>query len=152
MLTASVKTTKTKLISTLCIILAAIIALILFFGGKGAGKTAESLSLRVTNNEERKEYLLSKGIETASEPLSVQEVLLPEDDSVFEEYCAMQKEAGFDLSPYLGKRVMKYVYSVPEEEEVYATVYVYDNRIIAADIASHTDSWQKAVDGAENIG
>lgn len=152
MLTASVKTTKTKLVGTLCIILAAVIAVILFFGGKSSEKAAESISLRVTNNEERKNYLSQKGLETAKEPCFVKEVILPKDDAVFEEYCVMQKEAGFDLSLYLGKKVMKYVYPVLGEEEVYATVYVYDNRIIAADISSHIEGWQKAVDGKQNFG
>ena len=146
MLTVSVKTTKTKIIGTLSVILALIIGLILFFGSKGGENAAESISLRVTNNEERREYLSSKGIETLGEPLSVEEVILPEKDPVFEKYCAMQKEAGFDLSPYLGKKVMKYVYPIPEEEETYATIYIYKEKIIAADIASHIEGWQKAVD------
>ena len=151
MITASVKTTKTKLIGILCIILAFVIAFILFFGNKSPEKVAESISLHVADNEERKGYLLLKGIETAPEPISVQEVLLPKDDAIFEKYCKMQKEAGFDLSSYLGKKVIKYVYEVLNEDEVYATLYVYDNVIIATDIASHTEGWQKPVDGKQNI-
>ena len=53
MLTASVKTTKTKILGTICVVLALIIAAILFFGGGGTKNAAESISLRVTNNEER---------------------------------------------------------------------------------------------------
>ncbi len=152
MITASIKTTRTKIIGTLCIILAAIIAAILFFGGSKAPDAAESLSKRVTNNEERKEYLALKGIETAAEPSSVEEIILPEDDEVFAKYCEMQKTAGFDLFPYLGKPVTRYIYRVEGEEEVYAALYVYDGTVIAADIASHTEGWQKAVDGNKNIG
>lgn len=152
MITASVKTSRTKIIGTLCIILAAIISVILFFGGREAENAAESISRQVTNNEQRKEYLLSKGLETAAEPSSVESIVLPKDDAVFEKYCELQKSAGFDLVPYLGKTVTKYVYPVIGEEETYVTLYVYDERIIAGDIASHIGGWQKAVDGSENIG
>ena len=101
MITASVKTSRTKIIGTLCIVLAAIISIILFFGGREAENAAESISHRVTNNEQRKEYLLSKGLETAAEPSSVESIVLPKDDAVYEKYCELQKSAGFDMSPYL---------------------------------------------------
>ncbi|MBQ2795724.1 MAG: hypothetical protein IJF04_06850, partial [Oscillospiraceae bacterium] len=103
MITASIKTSRTKIIGILCVILALIIGTILFFGGKGPEEAAESISRRVTNNEERREYLVLKGVETAPEPSSVEEVLLPKDDAVFKEYCEKQKAAGYDISSYLGK-------------------------------------------------
>ena len=134
-------------------ILAAIIAAILFFGAKGTSDAAESVSRRVLDNNERREYLASKGFETADEPSSVEEVLLPaEMDEVLSEYNEIQLSSGFDLSPYLGKTVKKYVYPIEGEAETFATLYIYNERIIAADIASHTEGWQKAVDGGANIG
>ncbi len=153
MLTASLKTTRTKIIGTICVILALIIAVILFFGGDDAGNAAESVSRHVTDNEGRIGYIASKGFETAQEPFSVEEVILPEEmDEILSEYNQSQLEAGFDLSPYLGKRVRKYVYLVEGMEDTFATLYIYDNRIIAADIASHTEGWQRPIDGGENIG
>ena len=153
MITASVKTSKSKIIGTLCVILAAIIALILFFGGSGGGNAAESISRRVTDNEERREYLAFCGLVAAEEPSSVQEVVLPaEMDELLSEYNELQLGAGFDLSPYLGKKVKKYVYPVEGAEETYATLYIYEERIIAADVASHTEGWQRAIDCGENIG
>lgn len=153
MLTASIKTTKTKILGTVCVILAAIIAIILFLAGESGKNAAESISLHVTNNEERTEYIVSKGFKTAEEPSSVEEVLLPEEfDEILYEYNEQQKKTGFDISPYLGKKVKKYVYPVDGEEEIYATLYVYENTIIAADIASHTEGWQRPIDGAENMG
>lgn len=147
MITASVKTSRTKIIGTLCIILAAVISIILFFGGREPENAAESISRRVTNNEERMEYLASKGIEVAGEPLASGGVLLPEDDEFFLKYCEQQKDAGFDIYPYLGKKVLRYIYPVTGEEETYVTLYISGEKIIAADIASYTDGWQKAVDG-----
>ncbi len=153
MLTVSVKTTKTKIMGAICIILALIIAAILFFGDKEGGNAAESISRRVTNNEERKEYVASKGFKTAEEPSSVEEVLLPEEpDEILSEYNEIQKNAGFDLSPYFGKTVKKYVYPLEEETETFVTLYIFEDRIIAADIASHIEGWQRAIDGKENMG
>ena len=153
MLTASVKTTRTKIDGTLCVILAVIIAVILFFGEKKAGNAAESISLRVADNEERIEYISSKGFKTAGEPSSVEEVYFPkENDGVLSEYNEMLKKSGFDLSPYYGKTVKKYVYPVLEENETYITLYVYEEKIIGADIASHTEGWQRPIDGKENMG
>ena len=153
MLTASFKTTRTKIIGTLCIILAVIIALILFFGAKDAGEAAESVSRRVKDNDERISYLASKGLKTALEPSAVDEVVLPKEmDDVLSEYNKIQLESGFDLSPYLGKTVKRYVYPIEGREEVFATLYVYEDKIIAADVASHKDGWQRAIDGKGNMG
>ena len=151
MLTLSVKTTRKKIIGTVSLVLAFIIAAILFFGDKEPEKAAESISRRITNNKEITEYLSKKGVETAGEPSSIETVLLPKDDAVFNEYCQKQKEAGFDIYPYLGKTVKKYTYPVLEKGETYVTVYVYEEKIISADIASHIEGWQKPVDGGKNI-
>ncbi|MBE6899781.1 MAG: DUF4830 domain-containing protein [Ruminococcaceae bacterium] len=153
MLTASIKTTRTKILGTACVVLAAVIAVILFFAGESGKNAAESISLRVTNNEERTGYIASKGFKTAEEPSLVEEILLPEEfDEILSEYNEIQKESGFDLSPYLGKKVKKYVYPIEGKEEVFATLYVYENKVIAADIASHTEDWQRPIDGAGNMG
>ncbi len=99
------------------------------------------------------EYIASKGFKTAGEPSSVEEILLPEEfDEILSEYNEIQKKSGFDISPYLGKNVKKYVYPVEGEPETYATLYIYENTIIAADISSYTEGWQRAIDGAENMG
>ncbi len=153
MLTASVKTTKTKILGTICIILAVIIALILFFHGENAGNAAESISLRVTNNEERTKYIASKGLKTAEEPFTVEEVLLPEEpDEILSEYNEIQKNSGFDLSPYYGKKVKKYVYPLEDGTETFVTLYVFEEKIIAADVASHIEGWQRPIDGKGNMG
>lgn len=137
----------------LCVILALIIALILFFGGRGASDAAESISRRATDNKERIGYIASKGLKTAEEPCSVEDVLLPEKpDEILSEYNEMQRKAGFDLSPYYGKTVKKYVYEAEGEPETYITLFVSDERIIAADIASHTEGWQRPIDGKGNMG
>lgn len=153
MITASVKTTKTKILGTVCIVLAAIIAVILFASGEKAADAAESISLRVLNNEERTAYIASKGFKTAEEPSKVEEIVFSEEpDEVFLQYIEMQKNSGFDLLPYLGKTVKRYVYPLEDETETFVTLYVFENKIIAADVASHTEGWQRPIDGGENMG
>ena len=73
-------------------------------------------------------------------------------DEIFLEYNELQKKSGFDLSSYHGKTVKKYVYPVLEEEETFVTLYIYDDRIISADISSHTEGWQRPIDGGKNMG
>jgi len=153
MLTASIKTTRTKILGTACVVLAAVIAVILFFAGESGKNAAESISLRVTNNEERTGYIASKGFKTAEEPSLVEEILLPEEfDEILSEYNEIQKNSGFDLSPYFGKTVKKYVYPLEEETETFVTLYVFEEKIIAADVASHTEGWQRPIDGGKNMG
>lgn len=61
-------------------------------------------------------------------------------DSVLEDYNEIQKTQGFDLSVFAGKSVEKYTYTLlnnpfmDKNATVYATLYVYSEKIIAADI------------------
>ena len=83
----------------------------------------------------------------------MEEVLLPEEpDEILLEYNEIQKKSGFDLSPYYGKTVMKYVYPLLEEKDAFVTLYVFAEKIIAADVASHIEGWQRPIDGKENMG
>ena len=153
MITASVKTTKTKILGTACIVLAAIIAVLLFVCSENSADAAESISLHVSDNAERIEYIASKGFKTAEEPSEIEEVLIPEEpDEILLQYIEMQKNSGFDLLPYKGKTVKKYVYPVEDKTETFVTLYVFENKIISADVASHTEGWQRPIDGAENLG
>ncbi len=153
MLTASVKTTKTKILGTVCVVLAFVIAAILFFGTEKEGKTAESISLHVSTNEERVGYIASKGLKIAVEPYSVEDVMLPEEpDEILLQYNEIQKKSGFDLSPYYGETVKKYVYSIAEKEETFVTLFVFEEKIIGADVACHIEGWQRPIDAAEELG
>ena len=72
-------------------------------------------------------------------PVETGQVKIPEEASeAFERYCLLQKSNGFDLAPYAGKNVMRYVYRINNypgaTEPVYATLLVYKNQIIGGDI------------------
>ena len=155
LVTATVKTTKTKAIGVISIVLAAVIGVILFcFGGKGGDEIEEAVSRHVTDNDSRRSFMESMGWETEDEPESVSEIFIPDEfDEILEKYNEIQIQSGFDLSPYLGKTVKKYVYKVMnygDEDEIYAALYVYNDTVIAADISSYKDSWQRSIDETEN--
>ncbi len=155
LITASLKTTKSKVLGTVSIILAIIIGVLLFcFNGNGDKTASETISRHVIDNDSRKTYLASKGIKTANEPDSVTEILIPNEfDDILNGYNELQLKSGLDISPFLGKTVKKYVYKVTNyenEDEIYATLYVYNDTVIAEDISSYKDSWQRSIDETEN--
>ena len=93
----------------------------------------------VDSNEARVKFLENFGWEVSPTPLESGRVKIPAEKSeVFDRYTALQKSQGYDLSPYAGKTVMRYVYQItnfPEATEpVYATVLVHKNQIIGGDI------------------
>lgn len=150
MITASFKTTRARAVGMCCVILSVIIAVILFvFGGKES-PSQEALSRRVTDNKSRREFISSFGWNPDEEPSAVEEVMIPREfDPVLEKYNEIQKQAGMDLTPYLGKTVKKYSYAVSDypDGEAFATIYVYEGTVIAADVSSHITGEQSGIDG-----
>ncbi len=131
-----VLTAKVDLKKILIILAAAalgILALIAVLGG------SKQTSAPAAGNDARTEYLKNLGWEIALSPVQSAQVRIPEaDNEVFRRYNAIQKLQGFDLEPYAGKKVMRYVYKITNypdaTEPVYATVLVYKNNIIGGDI------------------
>lgn len=82
--------------------------------------------------------LVNMGYTPLGEPTEVAEVEIPvEWGAVYENYNALQKEGGFDLSPYKGKICTRYTYEIPE---MFArgNILVYEGEIIGGDICSIT--------------
>ena len=85
-------------------------------------------------------FFKSYGFELSKAPVETSSVTLPESlTPVYENYNCLQKQAGLDLVPYLGKQVKRYTYNVlnfPFETEspVRANALVYKGKIIAADL------------------
>ena len=69
-----------------------------------------------------------------------------EGNEVFDRYNALQKSQGYDLSPYAGKTVMRYVYKIQNypgaTEPVYATLLIFKDQVIGGDV---TDTSAKGV-------
>ncbi len=132
-MTAKVDLKKIALI--LGAIAAAIIAVLVLFGGSDTQTT----SAQVSDNTARVKFLKDFGWEVANTPTESGQVRIPsESTEVFDRYNQLQKSQGYDLTKYAGKNVMRYVYKVTNfpgaTDPVYATILVYKNEIIGGDI------------------
>ena len=124
-------------------IAAAIIAVILFFGGN----KAQTTSAPITDNNSRVKFLADLGWEAAATPTESGQVRIPsETTEVFDRYNALQKSQGYDLNQYAGKTVMRYVYKIGNypgaTDPVYATLLIYKDQVIGGDV---TDTSAKGV-------
>ena len=93
----------------------------------------------IRSNEDRVAYLEQWGWITGKEPASVEEVLIPKTfDSSYDEYLALQKSQGFDLTAYAGKTVKRYTYAVSNypglQEGIWASLLVYKKAVIGGEI------------------
>ena len=80
------------------------------------------------------------GIETEAYPVERVLVSIPSEfDDVYENYNALQREAGFDLKKYSGKNVWRYSYRVTNmgtTQEIRANLLVYQDKVIGGDVMS----------------
>jgi hypothetical protein len=93
------------------------------------------------------QFLKNFGWEVAASPVESGQVRVPAEGSeVFDRYNALQKSQGYDLSPYAGKTVMRYVYKIKNypgaTDPVYATLLILKDQVIGGDV---TDTSAKGV-------
>ena len=145
MLIMTAKVPRRKL--ALGVALAALVcccALVLNLGGGAVREAAASAAPSpkgVRSNEDRVEYLRSYGWEVKEEPVATQELLIPREmDESYEEYLALQKEQGFDLEKYAGKRAKRYTYEITNypsgETGVQANLLICKNTVIGGEVLS----------------
>ena len=142
MMIVSAKVSKRKLLTGL-LIAAGVIALLVFLCGKADASadpnTNEPAATgKASTNEERLAFLRSFGWEVEDAPVETQEVRIPEEfNEVFTRYNDLQKSQGYDLEPYAGKTVKRYVYRItnhPSGADWFATILINKNEIIGGDI------------------
>ena len=113
-------------------------AVILLAGALGRRSAGDRIA--AGTNEERIAYLLSLGWEVEPAPVLEQEITLPKEfPEVLQNYNEMQRQQGFDLQDYTGKKVILYTYRItnhPDAEEADASLYVYRSRLIGGDVHS----------------
>lgn len=148
MFIVTAKLTKAKAAAVLVALFILIAAIILIVShSKSAGaETAADMQVDVSyknikDNAARITFLNAFGWETAQQPVSIEEVVIPEEfGEIYEEYNALQKSQGLDLKKYKGKTVRRYTYEIlnykGEDDKVYANILIYKNRVIGADICS----------------
>lgn len=82
-------------------------------GGRGAAASAAVSPKGVRTNEDRIAYLESYGWSVSSDPIAVEELIIPEQfDETYSQYLELQASQGFDLTDYCGKRVKRYTYEI----------------------------------------
>ena len=95
----------------------------------------------VETNEDRKIFLSERGWEVSDNEIETKQVQIPSEfDEVYTKYNEMQVAQGFDLSKFKGKTVDMYTYQIfnyPDtQEEIFANILIYKNKIIGGDISS----------------
>ena len=104
----------------------------------GSGGTIDYGGIKT--NEDRVAFIEGFGIKVEDTPMSEQAFTMPKDfDRVILGYNEIQKRQGLDLSKYQNKRVTRYTYKVTNYDsdgEVYANLFIYRGRIVAADLCS----------------
>ncbi len=89
-------------------------------------------------NEDRIKFLNSYGWKVNSEPFEVKTVIIPvEFNKIYENFNDLQLSQGYDLSAYKGITAKKYTYTIqnyPKVNIAYGDLYVYKNKVIAADV------------------
>ena len=95
-----------------------------------------------SNDNKARRFLLEYGWETGDECIDKSVIIVPEPfDLVYENYNALQEEAGLNLKPYQGKRGVRYTYEVinyPYDvgEAVRANVIIIDGECVGGDICT----------------
>ena len=135
---------KLTVIVILGIIAAVIVSVIIYFNFKGetwVTVAGAQYSVQAGENEQRIEFLQQFGWEVEQEPVSIEEIVIPQQfNQVYERYNELQKTQGMDLTKYAGKTVKKVVYQITNYQRqdtiVHATLLIYHNKVIGGDISS----------------
>lgn len=139
MMVMTAKVDIKKTIAALAAVAGVIIILVMLLGGGNSAEPTAAPS--IASNDGRVQFLKSLGWEVDTSPVESGQVRIPQEQKeVFTRYNDMQKSAGYDLNPYAGKTVMRYVYKVNNfpgaTEPVYATLLVHKDQIIGGDITN----------------
>ena len=109
--------------------------------GRDAAASAAVSPKGIKTNEDRIAYLSSYGWMVSEQPVSVEELIIPEEfDDTYSQYLELQAAQGFDLTEYAGKRVKRYTYQVNNyptgETDIQAGLLIYKNTVIGGDVLS----------------
>lgn len=137
MIIYTAKFSKKKAVAILCAI-AIVIAAIILATPEKEGQEAFARGIRAENGEDVKLYINSLGYEAEGEE-SCKDVVIPREfDEVYENYNNMQKECGFDLSGYKGRKATLYTYHLSGypncDEDVLCDVLVCKGQVIGGNI------------------
>ena len=137
------KLTKKHIVGAILAVAALVALLILLIPDGESMETGAKMTVKTP--EDCVQYLISLGYEPDTATGDCRKVQIPREfDAVYQTYNQMQKECGFDLQKYAGKKVDLTTYKItnwPDGETVLADVLVYKNKVIGGAI------YTAAVDG-----
>lgn len=138
MISVTAKITKKRIF---CAALAIIIPLMIILAININSSGDSSVDTAAKTSGERLNFLSQFGWQCDESAETVKDSVIPEKfDDVYVKYNEIQTQQGFSLEKYKGKSVKIYtekVLNYPENSEnVYATLMVYDGKIIGGDIHS----------------
>ncbi|MDP4153651.1 MAG: DUF4830 domain-containing protein [Bacillota bacterium] len=144
MLITSFKVSKKLLWTSLFVVFSLILLLILAMpGAKSQDVVSKGINFKnIKTNEDRIAFLRQYGWEVNEQPVSVQEVTIPQTfDDVYTRYNKIQQKNGLDLTKYKGCRAKRWTYAVKNYPidvgtQVYADILVCNDRVIGGDIAT----------------
>ena len=141
MMVMTAKVNIKKVLIALAVAAGVILGLILLLGGKDSSQPTAAPSM--ASNDGRVQFLQNLGWQVNASPAESGQVRIPkEQNEIFSRYNDLQKSAGYDLSQYADKTVMRYVYKINNypgaTEPVYATLLVYKDQVIGGDITDTT--------------
>ena len=137
MMVMTAKVNMKKVLIALAAVAGVILGLILLLGGGNSSQPTAAPSM--ASNDGRVQFLQNLGWQVNTSPAESGQVRIPkEQNQIFTRYNDLQKSQGYDLTPYAGKTVMRYVYKINNypgaSDPVLATVLVYKNQIIGGDV------------------
>ena len=91
----------------------------------------------------------------ASELVCQEDFTLPDPfGPTYDTFLALQQEAGFDLTPYAGKTVLRYTYRIANypagSDTIYADLLLWQEQVIGGDLRSASlDGFLTSLNGSE---
>lgn len=124
-----------------CAVIILLLPTLIFVAVKISGAESATKEIYLKSEQERISYLNKFGWQLEKNSETEKASSIPaEFDDVYKSYNELQKSQGFDLSEYAGNPVSIYTIKVlnyPENSEyVYATLILYDGKLIGGDIHS----------------
>ncbi len=132
---------KPKTIFGLILALTGVVVIVLTFVSNHVQETKSvSAAISASTDAERLEYLSAFGWKTA-EKYETKELTIPQRwNEVYLDYNEVQKNQGFDLTDYKGRKVTLYTYTVTNykniKEGIVADMLVCDGILIGGDICN----------------
>lgn len=129
------------LLTLACCLAVVVTALALSAGSQAVSASAEVKGIR--HNDDRIAFLNGLGWQVSPQPIATEELLLPDSfDDSYAPYLTLQKEQGFDLSRYAGKRVKRYTYEVTNyptgEQGIQVSLLLYRHTVVGGEVLSPT--------------